>query len=132
MHYVKGIYPSPCTYCYCIAPALWDVANTSLLIPLRGVSEDSNPLGPLLWGLGGFTNPIEIATFHRTGTMHKHVLRKTGEFPHTPKRSECFLFETIYHLVKTYERRARCGSIRPNRIHTPFTYISSSSQCSHA
>ena len=26
-----------------------------------------------------------------------------------PKRSECFLFKTIYHLVKKYERRAKCG-----------------------
>ena len=44
MQYAKSIDYSVLTYCYCIAPAMWDVANTSLLILPRGVSEDRCPI----------------------------------------------------------------------------------------
>ena len=100
--------------------------------PFGVVSEDVESTRSPTLGFGWAHLLHWIATFYRTGTMHKHVLRKTGEFPHTPKWSECFLFKRIYRLVKKYERRAQCGSIRLDRIHTPLTYISSSSQCSHA
>ena len=65
-------------------------------------------------------------------TMTFIIITVITKQPHTLKWKECFLFKTIYHLVKKYDWKAQCGPIDMDGIHTPSIYISSNPLASHA